>query len=168
MLLILDLFRFLCLTFQCFFTFSFAILLLSPLAFSFGSIFFSVKFFPSIVLYLPCFRGHVDAYHGTFSLTLSFSQSSFVSLLRLLSVGLFFHPGKFLLLLVLFLSTTCLNQPGRFSSNLYIKISFKFSRNRDITLKVSDCEELVRVTAFGTFIVVFEISFHNHGNEIPA
>ena len=92
-------------------------------------------------MYLPCFRGHVDVYHGTFSLTLSFSQSSFVSLLRLLSVGLFFHPGKFLLLLVLFLSTTCLNQPGRFSSKIYHNW-FYFTRNGDITWKVSDCEEL--------------------------
>ena len=33
---------------------------------------------------------------------------------------------------------------------------------------VSDCEELVGVTAFGTFIAVFEISIHNHGNEIPV
>ena len=31
-----------------------------------------------------------------------------------------------------------------------------------------DCEELVGVTAFGTFIAVFEISFHDHGNEIPV
>ena len=34
--------------------------------------------------------------------------------------------------------------------------------------RVSDCEELVGVTAFGTFIAVFEISIHNHGNEIPV
>jgi len=33
---------------------------------------------------------------------------------------------------------------------------------------LSDCEKLVGVTAFGTFIAVFEISFHNHGNEIPV
>ena len=38
----------------------------------------------------------------------------------------------------------------------------------DFTRRVSDCEELVGVTAFGTFIAVFEISFHNHGNEIPV
>ena len=38
----------------------------------------------------------------------------------------------------------------------------------DFTWRVSDCEELVGVTAFGTFIAVFEISFHNHGNEIPV
>ena len=36
------------------------------------------------------------------------------------------------------------------------------------TWRVSDCEELVGVTAFGTFIAVFEISFHDHGNEIPV
>jgi len=30
------------------------------------------------------------------------------------------------------------------------------------------CEDLVGVTAFGTFITVFEISFHNYGNEIPV
>jgi len=34
--------------------------------------------------------------------------------------------------------------------------------------RVSDCEELVGVTAFGTFIAVFEISFHNYGNVIPV
>jgi len=34
--------------------------------------------------------------------------------------------------------------------------------------RVSDCEELLGVTAFGTFIAVFEISFHNYGNEIPV
>ena len=28
------------------------------------------------------------------------------------------------------------------------------------------CEELVGVTAFGTFITVFEIYFHNYGNDI--
>jgi hypothetical protein len=44
----------------------------------------------------------------------------------------------------------------------------KFTRKRDFTWRVSDCEELVGVTAFGTFIAVFEISFHNHGNEIPV
>ena len=38
----------------------------------------------------------------------------------------------------------------------------------DFTWRVSDCEELVGVTAFGTFIAVFEISFHNYGNEIPV
>ena len=38
----------------------------------------------------------------------------------------------------------------------------------NFTWRVSDCEELVGVTAFGTFIAVFEISFHNHGNEIPV
>jgi hypothetical protein len=43
-----------------------------------------------------------------------------------------------------------------------------FTRNGDITWRVSDCEELVGVTAFGTFIAVFEISFHNYGNEIPV
>jgi len=41
-------------------------------------------------------------------------------------------------------------------------------KNRGFTWRVSDCEELVGVTAFGTFIAVFEISFHNHGNEIPV
>jgi hypothetical protein len=44
----------------------------------------------------------------------------------------------------------------------------KFTRKRDFTWRVSDCEELVGVTAFGTFIAVFEIYFHNHGNEIPV
>ena len=43
-----------------------------------------------------------------------------------------------------------------------------FTRIGDFTWRVSDCEELVGVTAFGTFIAVFEISFHNHGNEIPV
>ena len=43
-----------------------------------------------------------------------------------------------------------------------------FTRMCDFTWRVSDCEELVGVTAFGTFIAVFEISFHNHGNEIPV
>jgi len=43
-----------------------------------------------------------------------------------------------------------------------------YKRDVDITLRVSDCEELVGVTAFGTFIAVFEISFHNYGNEIPV
>ena len=38
----------------------------------------------------------------------------------------------------------------------------------NFTWRVSDCEELVGVTAFGTFITVFEISFHNYGNEIPV
>ena len=38
----------------------------------------------------------------------------------------------------------------------------------DFTWRMSDCEELVGVTAFGTFIAVFEISFHNYGNEIPV
>jgi hypothetical protein len=37
----------------------------------------------------------------------------------------------------------------------------------DFTWRVSDCEELVGVTTFGTFIAVFEIPFHNYGNEIP-
>ena len=44
----------------------------------------------------------------------------------------------------------------------------KFTRKRDFTWRVSDCEELVGVTAFGTFNAVFEISFHNYGNEIPV
>ena len=44
-----------------------------------------------------------------------------------------------------------------------------FSINGDFTWRVSDCcEELVGVTAFGTFIAVFEISFHNYGNEISV
>ena len=39
----------------------------------------------------------------------------------------------------------------------------------DFTWRVPDCEELVGgFTAFGTFITVFEISFHNYGNEIPV
>ena len=37
----------------------------------------------------------------------------------------------------------------------------------DFTWMMSDCEELVGVTTFGTFIAVFEIPFHNYGNEIP-
>jgi len=45
---------------------------------------------------------------------------------------------------------------------------FVLQRIGDFTWREPDCEELVGVTAFGTFIAVFEISFHNHGNEIPV
>ncbi len=38
----------------------------------------------------------------------------------------------------------------------------------DFTWRASNYEELECVTAFGIFIDVFEISIHNHGNEIPV
>jgi hypothetical protein len=51
---------------------------------------------------------------------------------------------------------------------MYITIWYDLQECGDFTWRVSDCEELVGVTAFGTFIAVFEISFHNHCNEIPV
>jgi hypothetical protein len=53
---------------------------------------------------------------------------------------------------------------GKFSFGVEVD----FTRIEDFTWRLSDCEELVGVTAFGTFIAVFEISFHNYGNVIPV